>query len=54
MYVSEYKVENRQKGAAFKYKTGLEKNKLFVKQVHYDATKEQLEVSVPLTILIDL
>ncbi|KAF8374685.1 sart-3, partial [Pristionchus pacificus] len=42
MYVSECKAENEKRDASFKYATSLEKNKLFVKNVHFDATIEQI------------
>ncbi|GMR47340.1 hypothetical protein PMAYCL1PPCAC_17535, partial [Pristionchus mayeri] len=42
MYVSECKAENEKREASFKYANCLEKNKLFVKNVHFDATVEQI------------
>ncbi|GMT23795.1 hypothetical protein PFISCL1PPCAC_15092, partial [Pristionchus fissidentatus] len=42
MYVSECKAENEKREASFKYAQGLERNKLFVKNVHFDATTEQI------------
>lgn len=44
MYVSEYKPHDKGKNADFRYSTGLERNKVFVNNVHYDATEEQLKV----------
>uniref|UniRef100_A0A0R3S7A8 RRM domain-containing protein n=1 Tax=Elaeophora elaphi TaxID=1147741 RepID=A0A0R3S7A8_9BILA len=43
MYVSEYKPRDKGKNTEFRYSTGLEKNKVFVNNVHYDATEEQLK-----------
>uniref|UniRef100_A0A915PK10 RRM domain-containing protein n=1 Tax=Setaria digitata TaxID=48799 RepID=A0A915PK10_9BILA len=43
MYVSEYKPHDKGKSTEFRYSTGLEKNKIFVNNVHYDATEEQLK-----------
>lgn len=44
MYVSEYKSRDKKKNAEFRYSTTLERNKVFVNNVHYDATEEQLKV----------
>ncbi|VDK82101.1 unnamed protein product [Litomosoides sigmodontis] len=43
MYVSEYKPHDKKKSAEFRYSTALERNKVFVNNVHYDATEEQLK-----------
>ncbi|CAG9534393.1 unnamed protein product [Cercopithifilaria johnstoni] len=43
MYVSEYKPRDKGKNVEFRYNTGLERNKVFVNNVHYDATEEQLK-----------
>ncbi|EJW74074.1 hypothetical protein WUBG_15018, partial [Wuchereria bancrofti] len=43
LYVSEYKPHDKGKNAEFRYSTGLERNKVFVNNVHYDATEEQLK-----------
>lgn len=51
MYVSEYKPHDKGRNAEFRYSTGLEKNKIFVNNVHYDATEEQLKVCTRLLIL---
>lgn len=45
MYVSEYKPHKKGEKSEFRYGTGLEKSKLFVSNIHYDATEEQLKVS---------
>ncbi len=44
MFVSAYKPHEKGEKADFKFGTGLQKNKLFVRNVHYDVTKETLEV----------
>lgn len=46
MYVSEYKPHDKGKSAEFRYSTGLERNKVFVNNVHYDASEEQLKVCI--------
>ncbi|VIO94605.1 conserved hypothetical protein,hypothetical protein [Brugia malayi] len=43
LYVSEYKPHDKGKNTEFRYSTGLEKNKVFVNNIHYDATEEQLK-----------
>lgn len=43
IYVSEYKPHEKGQHADFRYATGLEKNKVFVNNVHYDASAEQLK-----------
>ncbi|KAL3995359.1 RNA recognition motif family protein [Acanthocheilonema viteae] len=43
MYISEYKPHDKGKNAEFRYSTSLERNKIFVNNVHYDATEEQLK-----------
>ncbi|VDK73019.1 unnamed protein product [Onchocerca ochengi] len=43
MYVSEYKPHEKGRSAEFRYNTGLERNKIFVNNIHYDATEEQLK-----------
>uniref|UniRef100_A0A1I7VQM3 RRM domain-containing protein n=1 Tax=Loa loa TaxID=7209 RepID=A0A1I7VQM3_LOALO len=43
MYVSEYKPHDKGKNTEFRYSTSLERNKVFVNNVHYDATEEQLK-----------
>uniref|UniRef100_A0A0N5A7Y2 Squamous cell carcinoma antigen recognized by T-cells 3 n=1 Tax=Syphacia muris TaxID=451379 RepID=A0A0N5A7Y2_9BILA len=42
LYVSEYKPHDRGEKSEFRYATGLEKNKIFVNNVHYDASTEQI------------
>lgn len=44
MYVSEYKPNEKGRQSQFRYPTGLEKNKVFVSNVHYEATQEQIKV----------
>lgn len=44
MYVSENKPHEKGQRNEFRYPTTLEKNKLFVNNVHYDATSEQVKV----------
>lgn len=46
MYVSEYKPHDKGQRSEFRFGTGLEKNKIFVNNVHYDATEEQLKALV--------
>ncbi|VDN55403.1 unnamed protein product [Dracunculus medinensis] len=43
MYVSEYKPNEKGRQSQFRYPTGLEKNKVFVSNVHYEATQEQIK-----------
>ncbi|VDM42611.1 unnamed protein product [Toxocara canis] len=43
MYVSENKPHERGQRNEFRYATNLEKNKLFVSNVHYDATADQVK-----------
>ncbi|MCP9263905.1 Squamous cell carcinoma antigen recognized by T-cells 3-like protein [Dirofilaria immitis] len=43
VYVSEYKPHDKGRNAEFRYSTGLERNKIFINNVHYDATEEQLK-----------
>jgi RNA recognition motif-containing protein len=44
LFVSPYKPHERGEKAAFKFGTGLERSKLFVKNVHYNATADDLKV----------
>lgn len=44
LFVSPYKPHERGEKAPFKYGTGLEKSKLFVKNVHYSASADELKV----------
>ncbi|VDM68041.1 unnamed protein product [Strongylus vulgaris] len=43
---SSISVSDPEKRVGFKYATGLEKTKLFVRNVHYDCTEEQLKVFI--------
>lgn len=45
MYVSGYNPHEKGERSEFRYAVGLEKNKIFVQNVHFDATPEQLRVS---------
>ena len=46
MFVSEYKPHEKGQKAQFKFGSGLQKNKLFLSNLHYDTTVEQLKVSI--------
>lgn len=46
VFVSPYKPHEKGERAEFKFGTGLEKSKLFVKNVHYNASNEDLKVTV--------